>query len=166
MSPALHIGISMGLLFLGVGIIVGISELAGVIFIIIGIAWTLLSFISNPLRKMFWIDDKVAVSVDNIELGSNQTNGFPQEFGNRILRAGVRIKSIHERRIEYIKLKLHTKLINPLEPQGYYLYFNIPKAIPAGRHRVQIRVYTNEGFSKSKSFQVDIPRDSNGQLSN
>ena len=162
MSQALHIGISMGLLFLGVGIILGISELVGVTFIVVGIIWTLLSFISNPLRKRFWIDDKIVVLVDEIELGSNQASGFPHELGNRILRVGVRIKSIHERRIKYIKLKLCNKFINPFEPRGYYLYFNIPKVIPAGEHGVQVRVYINEGFSKSRSFQVDIPRDSNG----
>ena len=149
----------MGLLFLGVGIILGISELVGATFIVVGIAWTLLSFIPNPLRKRFWIDDKVVVLVDDIILGSNQTSGFPHKLGNRILRMGVRIKSMHERRIEYIKLKLHNELINPFEPGGYYLYFDIPKVIPAGKQGVQVRVYTNEGFSKSRSFQVDIPRD-------
>jgi hypothetical protein len=157
MSQALHLGISLGLLFLGVGIILGISELVGVIFIIIGLAWTLLSFISNPLRKRFWIDDKVVALVDDAELGSNKTVGFPPEFGNRIIRVGVRINTIHERKIRYIKLKLSTKFINAFKPKGYYLYFDIPKTIPAGRHKAQIRVYTNDGFSKSRSFQVDIP---------
>ena len=166
MSQALHTGISIGLLFLGVGIIMGVSELVGVILIFIGITWTLLSFIPNPLRKRFWIEDKIVVLVDDIELGSNQTAGFPKELGNRILRVGTRINSIHERRIEYIKLKLYTKLINPFEPKGYFLYFNIPEEIPAGRHRAQVKVYTNEGFSKSRSFQVDIPRGNNRQLSN
>ncbi len=156
MSQAIHIGISIGLLLLGVGIIMGVRELVGVILIIIGIIWTLLSFIPNPLRKRFWIDDKVVVSVDDVQLGSNQTEGFPKELGNRILRLGVRINSIYEREIEHIKLKLSNNSISPFQPNGYYLYFDLPEGIHSGRHKAHINVYTNEGFSKSKSFQIDI----------
>jgi hypothetical protein len=156
MSKAIHTGISIGLFFLGIGIVIGICEWVGVTFIITGFVWTALSFIPNPLRKRFWIDDKVVVTVDDIQLGSYQTKGFPKELGDRILRVGTNINSIHEIKIEKIKLKLRNNFIEPYEPRGYYLYFGISPKIHVGKYKASVRVYTTEGFSTSKSFQVEI----------
>jgi len=140
----------------------GTSNWAGVLLVTLGIVWTLLSFVHTPLRKRFWIDDKTVVSVDNINLGSNLSDGYPAELGKRIVRVGFRITSIHERRIEKIGLRLKGKLL-PLDTgqfSAYYHYFDIPTVIQSGKHKACIVVYTNEGFAKSKSFLVEIPAES------
>jgi hypothetical protein len=169
MTRDLHLAFSIGLFFLGVGMIWGISNwVVGIPLIIVGIVWTLLSFVPNSLRKKLWIDDKIIVLVDDIQLGSNLSEGYPAELGERILRVGVQITSSDERRIEKMGLRLKRKLF-PLDIKqykAYYRYFNIPAGIQSGKHKACIVVYTNKGFAKSRSFSIETQAESDEKSPN
>jgi hypothetical protein len=157
MSEALHLAFSFGIFFLGLGMVWGASRWVGMSLIIVGLIWILFCFVPNPLRKRFFIDDKTAVMVDDITIGLKSDIGFPTDLEDRILRAGISVNSIYERKIERIDLCLKGKHLPAASEHGYYFYFGIPDGISLGTYKTHIRVYHNAGVSKSKSFKIELP---------